>query len=140
MNWSRQTESDAYEPTVQITPVLRYEKISSLNFGPTTDRRTQSDAYEPTVHMHWCAQKYWTGKVFSQIYFLSLNSHCFVWNLINSLSRTHCALDVQCSDILPILLQKRYQEVDCKVDIRDQFLLGHVHVTNCNSQTQDLKY
>ncbi len=31
--------------------------LSSLNYGPVTDRQTESDAYEPTVYMHRCAQK-----------------------------------------------------------------------------------
>lgn len=59
-------------------------------------------------------------------------------SLIEALWLSHGALDVECSDILPVLLQQRHQEIHCQVDVVDQLILGHLDMTNGNSQTQNL--
>lgn len=60
-------------------------------------------------------------------------------SLIEALWLSHGALDVERSDILPVLLQQRHQEIHRQVDVVDQLILGHLDVTNGNSQTQNLK-
>lgn len=60
-------------------------------------------------------------------------------SLIEALWLSHGALDVERSDILPVLLQQRHQEIHRQVDVVDQLILGHLDVTNGNSQTQNLR-
>jgi len=58
--------------------------------------------------------------------------------LVESLSRTHGALDVQRPDVLPVLLEKGDEEVDGQVDVLDQLLLAHADVADSHAQAQDL--
>ena len=39
---------------------------------------------------------------------------------------------------MPLFLQQRNQEVDAHVDVLDQLVVAHGHVTDGNSQAQDL--
>ena len=57
---------------------------------------------------------------------------------VQSLRLPHGALDVKTLDILPVLLQQRHQEVHGQMDVLDQLLLGHVHVTHGDTETQHL--
>lgn len=59
-------------------------------------------------------------------------------SLIEALWLSHGALDVERSDVLPVLLQQRHQEVHSQVDVVDQLFLSHPDVTNSHSQTQNL--
>ena len=52
--------------------------------------------------------------------------------------RTHGRLDVQVLDVLPVLLQKGDQEVDGHEDVLDELLLVEGHVSDGNTQAQDL--
>ena len=60
-------------------------------------------------------------------------------NSVQALGFTHGALDVECTDILPVLFQKRDQEVDGQMNILHQFLLTHLHMAHGNGQTQHLR-
>ena len=74
----------------------------------------------------------------NNIYY-SLNAK--LWNdnaLVQSLDWAHCGLDVERPDVLPMLLQQGDQEVHGKMNILDQIILGHAHVSYCNRQTQNL--
>ena len=59
--------------------------------------------------------------------------------LIKPLGRSHCALDVERADVLPMLFQQRHQEVDGQVDVLNQLVLGHVNVANGDVKAQHLK-
>merc|ERR1711941_263573 len=64
----------------------------------------------------------------------SVNSH----NLVESDSWAHGGLDVERSHVLPLLLEERNQEVDAHVDVLDQLIVVHGHITDGNSQAQHL--
>ena len=66
-------------------------------------------------------------------------NHCTKFRvLVEPLSGSHGRLDVQGTDVLPILLQQRNKEVDAERDVRDQLILGHVDVPDRDSQTKNL--
>lgn len=58
--------------------------------------------------------------------------------LVKSESWTHGRLNNQGTNVLPLLLQQRDQEVNSHQDLVDQDILSHLNVTDGNSQTQDL--
>ena len=58
--------------------------------------------------------------------------------LVQSLGLAHGGLDVQRLDVLPVLLEQGHEEVDCQVEVLDQLVLAHSHVTNGNGQAEDL--
>lgn len=60
--------------------------------------------------------------------------------LVQTLWWSHGGLDVQRTDVLPVLLQKRDQEVDRQVDVLGELIGGHVDVTDGDGQAQDLKW
>lgn len=60
-------------------------------------------------------------------------------HLIDSVGWTHRTLDVQRSNVLPVLLQQRDQEVDGQVDVGGQLFQLHANIANSNGQTQDLE-
>ena len=64
----------------------------------------------------------------------------FIQSLIDSLGRPHGALDVEGAHVLPVLLEQRDEEVDSQDDVSLQLVLGHFHVANAHSKTQNLKY
>ena len=57
----------------------------------------------------------------------------------NAEGLSHCALDVESTYILPVLLQQGHQEVDSKIDICHKFIMGHLNMTNGHSKTQNLQ-
>lgn len=59
--------------------------------------------------------------------------------LVETLGLSHGALDVEGTDVLPVLLQQRHQEVNRQVDVVHQLFLRHLHVTHCHRQTQHLE-
>merc|ERR1719402_1858110 len=61
-----------------------------------------------------------------------------ITSLIQPLHRSHSTLDEERSNVLPVLLQQRHQEVYSQEDILSQFILGHLNMTNSDSQTEDL--
>lgn len=58
--------------------------------------------------------------------------------LIETLRLSHGALDVEGSDILPVLLQQRHQEVNREMNVVDQLILSHPNMAHRHSQTQHL--
>ena len=58
--------------------------------------------------------------------------------LEDSLGWSHGAFDVECPDILPVLLQQGHQEVDGQRDVGVQLIWGHGHMPNTGRQTQNL--
>jgi hypothetical protein len=50
---------------------------------------------------------------------------------------SHGGFDVERSNILPLLLQQTNQEIDGHVDVLDQLVVVHLHVTNGNGQTKN---
>lgn len=60
--------------------------------------------------------------------------------LIQTLRLSHCALDIERSHILPVLLQKGHQEIDSKVDICHKFILAHLNMADSDSKTEHLKF
>jgi len=59
-------------------------------------------------------------------------------SLIQTLTGTHRALDVQRADVLPVLLQQRHQEVDSQTDVGGQVIRLHGNVADSHGQAQDL--
>lgn len=55
-----------------------------------------------------------------------------------TLGFAHGALDVHIPEVLPVFLEQGHQEFDSQVDVVDQLIISHLHVTNGNSQTQHL--
>jgi len=68
-----------------------------------------------------------------------LNGTCQQCHSIQPLCGAHGGLDVQRTHILPVLLQQRHEKVDSQVDICRELIWLHVHMTNSNSQTQNLQ-
>lgn len=60
--------------------------------------------------------------------------------LIQTLRFSHCALDIERSHVLPVLLQKGDQEIDGKIDICHKFILAHFNMANGHSKTENLKF
>jgi len=58
--------------------------------------------------------------------------------LVKALAGTHGALDVERTDVLPVFLQKRDQEVDGETDIGGQVVRRHRYVADRNGEAQDL--
>jgi hypothetical protein len=52
--------------------------------------------------------------------------------------RTHGTLDVDNSDVLPLLLQQRSQEIRCQLYVNNVLLLGELGVSNSNVQAHNL--
>ena len=50
---------------------------------------------------------------------------------------TH-ALDVERADVLPVLLEKRDQEVDGQHDVGSNLVFGHLNVSNGDCEAQHL--
>merc|ERR1712142_338986 len=61
-----------------------------------------------------------------------------ITSLIQPLHRSHSTLGEERSNVLPVLLQQRHQEVYRQEDILSQFILGHLDMSDSNSQTKDL--
>jgi hypothetical protein len=56
--------------------------------------------------------------------------------LVEALGGAHAALDVEGSDVLPVLLQERHEEVDGQHDVAEQLVLGQVDVADGDAQAQ----
>ena len=52
---------------------------------------------------------------------------------------SHGALYVECTDILPILLEQRNEKVDGQQNVGGELFFCHLHMPNCNSQTKNLE-
>ena len=52
---------------------------------------------------------------------------------------SHGALYIECSDILPVLLKQRDQEIDGAVDVCCQLILTHLNMTNGHCKTENLE-
>merc|ERR1719219_539000 len=63
-----------------------------------------------------------------------------LYSLENLLGRSHCALDVESSHILPVLLQQRDEEVNGQSDILVKFFCRHLNMTNAHSKNQYLSH
>ena len=58
-------------------------------------------------------------------------------HLVQSLRGSHRRLDVDGAHVLPVLLQQRHQEIDRQVNILCQVIIGHVNVTDSNTEAQN---
>jgi len=58
--------------------------------------------------------------------------------LEQALTGPHGALDVERTDVLPILLEERYQEIDGQTDVGCQVVGSHGHVARGNGETEHL--
>lgn len=59
-------------------------------------------------------------------------------SLVQSLGWSHRRLDVQRTNVLPVLLQQRHQEIDGQMHVLDELVLGHANVADGNGQAQNL--
>ena len=50
----------------------------------------------------------------------------------------HGALYIECTDILPVLLEQRDQEIDSAVDVSCQLVLAHPNMANGYCKTENL--
>ena len=57
---------------------------------------------------------------------------------IEALGRTHGGLDVERLDVLPMLLQKRNEEVHGKVNVLHELVLRHAHIAHRHGQAKNL--
>ena len=79
-------------------------------------------------------------ELFSFISHLLFNKLIYEINdLIKTVGFTHGALDVESSDVLPVLLQQRDQKVDWQHDVGGNLINVHVNVSDSNGQAQDLE-
>ncbi|KAH3667210.1 hypothetical protein OGAPHI_002859 [Ogataea philodendri] len=60
------------------------------------------------------------------------------FNNLKSERWTHGGLDDEGTNVLPVLLEQRNQEVDSHHDLGDKSILLHLNVANSDSQTQNL--
>ena len=58
--------------------------------------------------------------------------------LVDTLWFSHGGLDGQGFDVLPVLLEKRNQEVDRQVQVLDELIFRHINITNSNIEAKDL--
>ena len=59
-------------------------------------------------------------------------------DLVEPLDLAHGGLDVKRPHVLPVLLQKRDQEVHGQMDVLDQLLVRHADVSDGDGETKDL--
>jgi len=59
-------------------------------------------------------------------------------HLVKADGLVHRGLDEQGLDVLPVLLEKGDQEVDGHHDVGEELILGHLDVTNSDTQAEDL--
>merc|ERR1719318_1131699 len=64
--------------------------------------------------------------------------HIFLKCLVQPLYFSHGTLYMQRAHILPVLLQRRYQEIDSQEYILSKIIFTHTNMTNCNRQAQHL--
>ena len=57
---------------------------------------------------------------------------------VQPLDLSHGGLDVETLHVLPVLLQQRHQEVHRQVNILDELLLTHLHVTHSDAEAENL--
>jgi len=50
----------------------------------------------------------------------------------------HGGLDVERLDVLPVLLEERYEEIDAQHDVGEDLILGHLDVADSNTQAKNL--
>lgn len=60
-------------------------------------------------------------------------------DLIKTVGFTHGALDVESSDVLPVLLQQRDQKVDWQHGVWCNLINAHLNVSDSDGQAQDLE-
>ena len=58
--------------------------------------------------------------------------------LVEPLDRSHGGLDVEALHVLPGLLQQRHEEVHGQMDVLDELLLPHLHVSHGDAEAQNL--
>merc|ERR1712066_519694 len=58
--------------------------------------------------------------------------------LVESDCWAHGGLDVERSNVLPLLLEERDQEIDAHVDVLDQLVVVHVDIADSDGQAEDL--
>lgn len=51
---------------------------------------------------------------------------------------SHCTLDMQRTNVLPVLLQQRNQEVNGKIKILNKLFVGHLNIAYSSSKTKNL--
>lgn len=66
------------------------------------------------------------------------NASDYEGTLVQPLGWAHACLDGQATYVLPPLLQQTDQVVDSQHDVRDQFILRHSNIANCDTKTQHL--
>ena len=59
-------------------------------------------------------------------------------SLIQAVDGPHSALDVDATNVLPVLLQQGDKEVDGELDVQDDFVKGQINVGNSDTQAQNL--
>jgi len=59
-------------------------------------------------------------------------------HLVDSLWSTHSALDVEGANVLPVLLEKRHQEVDCHLDVDDDLILRESNMSYGDTKAKHL--
>jgi hypothetical protein len=71
--------------------------------------------------------------------------HNSIWPILKEEARlvktdrlAHGALDKKRSDILPVLLEQRHQEVDGQHSVLDNLILSHLDIANGNTQAENL--
>ena len=63
-----------------------------------------------------------------------ISDHCSV----EPLDWAHGGLDVEALHVLPVLLQQRHEEVHGQMDVLDELLLPHLHVSHGDAEAQNL--
>ena len=58
--------------------------------------------------------------------------------LEDALNFAHGALDVERFDVLPVLLEKRHEEVDGQVDVGEQLSFSHLDVADGDTEAKSL--
>lgn len=58
--------------------------------------------------------------------------------LVQALRNSHGGLDVNGTNVLPVFLEQRNQEVDGQMDVLGQIVSRHGDVSDGNAETQDL--
>lgn len=101
------------------------ESIAPLGFVQDLRIETRQEEFSANQFIYWPERA-------------SAICHKTLSGLVQRLGRSHGGLDVQRTDVLPVLLQERNQVVDGERDVGRQLILVHTDVSDGDRKAQHL--
>ena len=116
-------------------------KIKRYHKGDVNSLTTRRLCREPgcLIQINLQEHHYKRSQILSKDVYSNRKRHPYTRNsLIDSGWLAHGGLDVKSLDVLPVLLKKRYQEVDRHSKVVDELIVVHVNVTDSNVEAKNL--